>query len=352
LARQVSVTSTIDERAPPRIERVSISTDSVAPSDRFEWWRSEFSTLHKVEIAPDLRQTFAAYGEHWLLGSILIGRYRTPARRVVRTSLDVRRSEVDHWVLRVATNGVLVSRGSSGDFRAFPGQVAIGSFAQSYSDDYSAGEWIAAIIPRHVVPMFGVASTPFTPGLLSGSKAGLLGDFLVSLVQRLSDANPPELPAMAEMTCAMIASCLAGNAASSEMTVERSVIIRERIDRLIRDNLASARLNPERICALAGISRSTLYRLFEDRGGVAAYVQVMRLKRIRAQLSDPRLASITIAGLAAGQGMHNTAAFNRAFRQHFGCTPGEVRAAVLHTDSASAGRGPVNPAPSFASLLR
>lgn len=337
----------------PRIERVRLSTDSVAPTDRFEWWRSEFSPLHKVEVAAGRRQSFTAHGEHWLLGPILIGRYLTPPRRVVRTPLDVRRSGVDHWVVRVATKGLLVSRGPRGEFRAFPGQVTIGSFAQSYSDDYGAGEWIAAIVPRHVLPTFSVAPAPSAPGVLSGSRAGLLGDFLVSLVRRLPDANPSEMPAIAETTRAMIAACLTGDAApSSEMTPERSVMIRERVDRLIRGNLASARLNPERICAMAGISRSTLYRLFEDRGGVAAYVQAMRLECIYVQLSNPRLASNTIASLAASRGMHNAAAFSRAFRQHFGCTPSEVRAAVLHGETVPFGRSPATPARSFADLLR
>ena len=332
-------------------ERVTLSTDGVAPSDRFEWWRSEFSPLHKVEVVPERRQSFTAHGEHWLLGPILIGRYRTPARTVVRTSSDVRRSEVDHWVLRVATKGVLVSRGSFGAFRAYPGQVAIGSYAQGYTDDYSAGEWVAAIVPRHVLPK--IAPTLRAPGLLSGAAAGLLGDHLLSLVQRLHDAGPSEMPAVAEMTRAMITSCLSEDATSQpQETTERSIAIRERVERLIRDNLGSAGLNPQRICALAAISRSTLYRLFEDRGGVAAYVQALRLKCVYSDLSNPQLAFDTIASIAASQGLHNTAAFNRAFRRQFGCTPSDVRAAVLRSEPRPHGSASQSPPKSFSDLLR
>jgi hypothetical protein len=63
-----------------------------------------------VEVANDRRQAFAASGEHWRLGSTLIGRYRTTARRVVRTPNHIRRDGLDHWVLRVMIRGVLVSR--------------------------------------------------------------------------------------------------------------------------------------------------------------------------------------------------------------------------------------------------
>ena len=189
--------------------------------------------------------------------------------------------------------------------------------------------------------------------MLSGSTAGLLGDFLVSLAQRLPNANPSEFPAIVETTRAMIAACLVRREPSvADMPVERSIMVRERVDRLIRENLASARLNPARICALAGISRSALYRLFENRGGVAEYIQAMRLNCVYVQLGHPHLAHNTISSLAAGQGMHNAAAFNRAFRQRFGCTPSEVRAAVLRGEAVPASCVPGARAQSFADLLR
>jgi len=328
-----------------------LTTDGVTPSDRFEWWRNEFSSLHRVEVAHDKRQAFAASGEHWLLGSTLIGRYRTTARRVVRTPDHIRRDGVDHWVLRVMTRGVLVSRGSRGEFRAFPGQVAVTSFAQDYIDDYGAGEWVAAMIPRSALSALGVAPSISAPSLLSGARAGLFADYLLSLVQRLHDATPTEMPAIAEMTGVMAAACLTGEASVAQVPADRASVIRERVERLIRDNLGSARLNPERICALAGISRSALYRLFEDRDGVAGYVQALRLKRVHAELSNPQSQRDTIASIAARHGLHDASAFSRAFRQHFGCTPSDVRGAALRA-------GPVQPEParsppqSFANLLR
>ncbi|KRR01020.1 hypothetical protein CQ12_27295 [Bradyrhizobium jicamae] len=179
----------------------------------------------------------------------------------------------------------------------------------------------------------------------------MFADYLLSLVQRLHDADPSELPAIAEMTRVMIVACLTGDASVTQMPAERSIVMRERVDRLIRDNLGSARLNPERICALAGISRSSLYRMFEDRGGVAAHVQALRLKRAYAELSNPHSAFETIANLAAGHGLHNTTAFNRAFRRHFGCTPGEVRGAALRADPVPPERA-CSPPQSFADLLR
>ena len=353
MTRPLPVSDPAGEGSPRHSDRVIISTDSVAPSDRFEWWRSEFSSLHKVEVAKDRRQTFKAHGEHWLLGPILIGRYRTPARRVVRTPVDIRRSDADHWVLRVATKGVVLSRGSFGGYRAFPGQVSIGSFAWDYSDDYSVGEWIAAMIPRHVLPALDVWTARPGPRVLTGVKSALLADFLISLVQRLPETKPFEMPAIAEMTRVILTAHLTDDdIASVAATPEvQSIVKRERLDRVIRDNLASARLNPKRICALVGISRSALYRLFEDRGGVAAHLQALRLEQAYANLSDPQLANRTIADLAAGCGLHNASAFTRMFRRRFGCTPSDVRAAAFCENIVPPGHLSVPQGQRFADLL-
>jgi AraC-like DNA-binding protein len=115
-----------------------------------------------------------------------------------------------------------------------------------------------------------------------------------------------------------------------------------RAERVIRANLASARLDSRRIAALAGISRTTLYRLFEDVGGVAAHVRRLRLDAVHAALTDAEQARRPIAAIAAEAGFHCVASFNRSFKARFGAAPGEVRAA----------RGPAAHEPAIAAAGR
>jgi len=298
----------------------------VSPADRFEWWRNEFSGVHKVEVPAERRREFTALGRHWQLNRILLGHYRTASRQVVRTPADIRRDNLDHWVLRIAIDGYLECRGQSGTFRVVSGQVTVGTFAQSYSDYYSTGEWIAVMIPRDLLPRFGMARQGRKSGVLSGGVALLLKDFLISLVQRLRQ-RPADLLSLSQVAQAMIIACLEGDGAPiSDRIVPRSVAMRAQVDHVIRRNIGSARPTPDRVCDASGLSRSVLYRLFEDRGGVAAYIQNMRLELVRAELENPSRAGETISSIAARHGLHNSAAFCRAFRQKFGCTAGEVRA--------------------------
>src|SRR4051812_29513017 len=98
----------------------------------------------------------------------------------------------------------------------------------------------------------------------------------------------------------------------------------ERIRAVIRKNMASPTLGPEKLCRLAGVSRSQLYRTFEPHGGVARYIQVQRLRLAHAMLSDPGC-RLTVAAIAERAGLFDASAFSRAFRQEFGYTPTEAR---------------------------
>ncbi|MGJ7509533.1 helix-turn-helix domain-containing protein [Variovorax sp. GT1P44] len=74
------------------------------------------------------------------------------------------------------------------------------------------------------------------------------------------------------------------------------------------------------------MSRSTLYRLFEARGGVADYIKERRLKRIHAAIVAPEHATRQLVGIAEEFGLVDASHFSRIFRRHFGYSPSEARA--------------------------
>ncbi len=316
-------TRTVGDDAAEPATPIVFSTENINPKEQFESWRETFGSLHDVEVEADRRQAFSASGQHWMLGPILFGVYETPARRIIRSSKRCAQDDIDHWYFRVSRVGRIVSRSGDDIIEAGPGELNFSTFGRPYEEDQVAGEWIAAMIPRGSLPL--LSSSPPAPGVLRGAPARLLADFLLSLAERLKEASKADLPSIAEATRGMIAACVRPTEVPQQM---EQVFLRERIDRIIFGNIASARLDANRLCELSCISRSSLYRVFESRGGVARHLHRLRLKLVHRDLTDPALANQPIARLAELRGLHNASSFNRAFRREFGCTPGDVRAAM------------------------
>ena len=97
------------------------------------------------------------------------------------------------------------------------------------------------------------------------------------------------------------------------------------IARFIEANLASRELGIGKITKTFGLSRASLYRLFEPVGGVACYIRTRRLARARKELTAAGLQDRRIGPIAYRAGFRSIPAFNRAFREAYGETPRSAR---------------------------
>ena len=99
-----------------------------------------------------------------------------------------------------------------------------------------------------------------------------------------------------------------------------------RIKSFVQRHLNDPDLTPGKIAAAHHISRSYLYRLFQDEGlTVASYIRDQRLARARQDLTDPSLSGIPVHTVAARWGYSRPGDFTRAFRAAYGVTPSELR---------------------------
>jgi AraC-like DNA-binding protein len=95
--------------------------------------------------------------------------------------------------------------------------------------------------------------------------------------------------------------------------------------RYVEDHLAARNLGVAELAATFGLSRASLYRLFEPVGGVASFIRERRLARAYRELTMPGLQDRRIGPIAYQAGFHSIAAFNRAFLATYGETPRNVR---------------------------
>jgi AraC-like DNA-binding protein len=111
----------------------------------------------------------------------------------------------------------------------------------------------------------------------------------------------------------------------AEVTAAVRATTRRTICDYIDQHLTDDTLSPEVLVRLFRMSPATLYRLFEDEGGVAAYVLGRRLDRCRAILVASTGRERSIGELAFSHGFASEAHFSRAFRRRFSIAPRDAR---------------------------
>ena len=157
----------------------------------------------------------------------------------------------------------------------------------------------------------------------------LLGDYMIALERRLTAVTEEDFPRLSSAVGTMVAAAVTPS--EERMAVAKTQIDlgrKERVRRAASRHLRTPTLGPRTLGRLIGMSRSNLYWLFEDIGGVARYIQRERLLEAHAVLSDAASAQ-SISAIAEDLCFADPSAFSRTFKREFGYSPTEVRSAAL-----------------------
>lgn len=96
------------------------------------------------------------------------------------------------------------------------------------------------------------------------------------------------------------------------------------VRRYVEANLHDSDLSAEKILRALQLPRSTLYRLFEQEGGINTYIGNRRL--LAAARDIVRFPQLAVKDIAYGLGFGSASAFSRAFRREYDMTPQDLRA--------------------------
>ena len=95
------------------------------------------------------------------------------------------------------------------------------------------------------------------------------------------------------------------------------------IRRYIEANLHEPDLSPESVLLASQLSRPTLYRLFENKDGLATYIRNRWL--IQAAQELRQYPGKVVIEIAYGLGLNSASDFSRAFRRAYDLSPLEFR---------------------------
>jgi hypothetical protein len=161
------------------------------------------------------------------------------------------------------------------------------SLGQEFAHERTQADRVQFVMARDTFRDISALLDAACGSVLDTPLGRLLGDYMIALEHHLPAVTEADFPRITDAVGAMVAAAVAPSAERAAIAKQQINLGRkERVRQVVRRHLRTPTLGPGNLGRLVGTSRSNLYRLFEDTGGVARYIQRERLLEARAVLSD------------------------------------------------------------------
>jgi AraC-like DNA-binding protein len=332
----------------------NFTTQPFLKRDQFEAWRRWYAAVFDVLPKHPIDNGFPAEIHLWRLNGMAITRTAAPSVHVRRDSGHIKRDPVDHWVISYCARAAHSAKTADTEVRV-PAKVPyLWSLGQEFSHDRTNADRLQLFMPRDAFPDIAPLLDVACGSVLDTPLGHLLGDYMVALERCLPTVTETDFPRITNAVGAMVAAAVAPPE-RSVAAAKRQIDLgrKERVRQAIRRHLRTPTLGPKNLSRLVGMSRSSLYRLFEDSGGVSQYIRRARLLEARAVLSNPAT-TLSISAIAEDLCFADSSSFSRIFKREFGCSPSEIRSAALERPALcpSPRNGALSVGATFGELLR
>jgi AraC-like DNA-binding protein len=317
-----------------RVRSFELGASGVRPK-LFEAWRDAHSAVFDVDGHADQIEAFDGKHRLWSTSRFVLSVSACTGISYTRFPGPERGKLLDHFGARLVVAGTIEGDIGTRKIFASAGDLLFLDLQQSISFETShQGGWTSDLtlwIPRSRLQSW-IAEDHLLHGLvLEGGTPGgaVLGAALRSFTMHAGQMTVGEMDAIAEglveLAAKIVASPLQGFEQSQAAAPLASfVTIRRFIDR----NLLSRELGVDMIARTFGLSRASLYRLFEPVGGIASFIRKQRLDRALQEITATGLTNRRIGPIAYRYGFKSAAVFSRTFRETYGIRPTQARSGV------------------------
>ncbi|WP_431858156.1 helix-turn-helix domain-containing protein [Azospirillum sp.] len=319
---------TIDSTTDGALPVHRFDSGAMAPEEAFWIWRDQMSPAFDVSVSDGAAvRTFRGSLEAYHLGSVLLTHCASVTQTFSRTPHVIARSGIDHYMVQLMLEGEFAGTMGQREVTVHRGDVCVIDLAQPLATVDRTFANLTLCIPREMLAPLLPAPDALHGLVIPGHSAvgALLGGHIRSLHAAAEGLSARDALAVARGSAGFVAGCLGPKLDALDLVRPEMHAARlNAIKRCIEDNLADPEFGAADICRTFGMSRPTLYRLFEPMGGVSAYILQRRLARSMAELVSAGQRQ-RIADIAYKWGFGSETSFSRAFRTAFGLSPRDAR---------------------------
>jgi AraC-like DNA-binding protein len=297
-------------------------------------WRDRVG--HVVDVVPDKSQIesgFAGSIDLHAAGGLVFTEARTDEvtldRSIARVSTDTRRDFAFHVYLEGETgnvSGMTTKRTAPGSVRG----IAVFDLNQRFRIERPGCRVLTMFVPRATVAE-QIGDCDALHGRVVPHEAPL-----ARVVFEHLDAASRELPSLERPDAIdtldagaqlLLAAFAAKPQALPDARIAMQTAVKGQVRRYVETHLHEGDLTPMKVVEALGLKRATIYRWFEQEGGLGAYIRHRRLREAADELA--RFPHLQVADIAFGLGFKSASDFTRAFRRAFDASPQEMRQRAL-----------------------
>ena len=234
-----------------------------------------------------------------------------------------------HFALHLVLDGELRGSKESGFDVARRGDLVVADTARPSRTQAVSLHVVTASMPRSALISASGGSDRLHGLVARAPETNILADFMVSCLRHGAALPIERRPALISALVDTLAGTLGRDPATAVATDRRrtETLQREAAVRFIRERLSDRNLNAAAVADAVGLSRRSLYRLFESLGGVSRVVMESRLNAVRKAIEDGSLDSLAI--LAAEYGFSDESHLSRRFQAAHGEPISSFRKRIL-----------------------
>lgn len=297
---------------------------SFRQSGDFEFWRNNAAPVCDVSPIHSDLNTGQFSSRQFYLDNALLSQSCYDSQMVLHTQKHVQ--EVGHVirVQRFLRGGMIGRTDNDTPFEFRPGMISIVDQSLTFETLHDPSIAQGIYVPKTLLDLD--SREPIRPIRIHALSpmARLIQAEMERLFNPLLNGHRMLKSASFERLLACASLAIKGEATDEDVRTRAREAMRELICEAIEQRLTSPDINVAWILREFGVSRASLYRMFEPDGGVRQYISQRRLFRAVVHLSTNPLRRGQVTEVAETWGFTSDANFNRSVKRVFGTSPGTL----------------------------
>jgi AraC-like DNA-binding protein len=261
-----------------------------------------------------------------MAGEMFVSRARFSAMMAERSRPHLIHGDTDYYVLQLFMSGTEKLFAHDRRFVLGTEVVCLRDWRYACTGISEDSDDIGYAIPRHLVHSYGLMNA--RQPVLLWSRSTPAGEWLAGALLRvwrlLPGSTIHEAAELASGLIGLLNGLLANRDKDGNERRRCNRAMKLTIQEHIKSNLSGSDLSIEALCSTYHISRASLYRLFQEDGGIQSYIREQKLINCLSSLRAADVRSIKVRDIAERWGFTSASHFNRLFKGEFGLTPSDV----------------------------